>query len=196
MKPTDLLPEDIHAAVREMGTFVDCSEADLMRIYRLAQEHTRRRALEAMPVEKAMSHKVVSVPSSASPTEVETLLIRHHFSGMPVVDEADRIIGVVTEKDLLFKLEDRALFTLRGWVKRFFGGQTKANRKAHAKTIGEIMSTPPITVTGGTSLGRVATLLLERDINRVPVVNAGGKLIGIISRADLVRVLHKQEEAG
>ena len=195
MKPIELLPEDIRAAVREMGTFVDCSETDLMRIYRLAQEHSRRRVIEDIPAAKAMEREVVSVQLTASPAEVQALLVRHPFSGMPVVDDAGRVVGVVSEKDFLFKLEDQAFLTLKGRAKHLFGGQTKADRKAHAKTLDGIMSTPPITVTGEASLRQVATLLLERDITRGPVVDPDGKLIGIISQTDLLRVLHHHEEA-
>ena len=193
MKPIELLPEDIHAALKELGSFVDCSEADLMRIYKLAQEHTHQRALENIPARDAMHREVISVSASTSLADVEALLAEHHISGMPVVDDEQRVIGVVSEQDLLFKLENPTFFTLRDRVRHLFGDDS-AHRKAHADNLTELMSTPPVTVNDETSLGQVATLLLQRKINRVPVVDGADKLIGIISRADLVRVLHQQQE--
>lgn len=113
---------------------------------------------------------------------------------MPVVDDEQRVIGVVSERDLLFKLENPAFFTLRDRLRHLFGDDS-AHRKAHASNLTELMSTPPVTINDETSLGQVATLLLQRKINRVPVVDDADKLIGIISRADLVRVLHQQQES-
>ena len=194
MKPIELLPEDIHAAVKKLGSFVNCSEAELMRIYKLALEHTHQRALENIPARNAMHREVISVSASTSLADVKALLTEHHISGMPVVDDEKRVIGVVSEQDLLFKLENPAFFTLRDRVRHLFGDDS-AHRKAHASNLTELMSTPPVTVSDETSLGQVATLLLERKINRVPVVDEADKLIGIISRADLVRVLHQQQES-
>jgi CBS domain-containing protein len=194
MKPIEILPEDIRAAVKELGSFVDCSEADLMRIYKLAVKHTHRRALESIPVRKAMCSEVISTTADTSLAEIEALLTQHHISGIPVVDDEGRVIGVVSERDLLYKLEDPRFFSLKDRLRHLFGDDT-AQRKSRASNLTELMSTPPVTVTEETSLGQVATLLLERKINRVPVVDAADKLIGIISRADLVRVLHQKQES-
>jgi CBS domain-containing membrane protein len=177
-----------------MGTFVDCSEADPMHIYHLAPAHARCRVLEYIPVQQAMSREVVSVRASASVAEAEGQLLAHRIGGMPVVDDARRVVGVVSETDFLYKLEDRAFLGIKDRVRQLFGGAAKASRKFHADTVGEIMTALPITVTLDTPLGQVATLFLERGIKRVPVVDADGRPIGIVSRADLVRVLRDRGE--
>jgi CBS domain-containing protein len=110
-----------------------------------------------------MTTRVVSTRPSRKVEEVTRVLYFHGISGLPVVDEQDRVIAMVTEADIL-------------------------GRTTGQDTIRDIMSAPVHTVAEDTPLEEIATLLTDRKIKRVPVVREG-KLVGIVSRADVVRAL-------
>jgi len=110
-----------------------------------------------------MTKEVVSTRPSCKVEEVTRVLYYHGISGLPVIDEEKRVIGMVSEADILA-------------------------RKTGQETVGEIMSAPAYTVSEDAPLEEIAALLTEKKIKRVPVVREG-KLVGIVSRADVVRAL-------
>ena len=114
-----------------------------------------------VPVGEIMTRRVVSVPPTMPVAEVGQLIRERRITGLPVVDERGGIVGVVSEIDLATR-----------------PGATAA----------EVMSRQVATVTPDTSVREVAALLLERRIRRAPVV-ADGRMIGIVSRSDLLRLL-------
>ncbi len=110
-----------------------------------------------------MSKEVVSTRPSCKVEEVTRVLYFHGISGLPVIDDAKRVIGMVTEADIL-------------------------GRRTGQETVEDIMSAPAFTISEETPLEEIAVLLTDRKIKRVPVVR-DDKLIGIVSRADVVRAL-------
>jgi len=139
-----------------------------------------------MDVREVMSRGVVSIRPDAPLKEAIRLLDRHGISGLPVTDASGTVVGVLSEADILFKeargSDDHRRFA---WL---LGGEESARRRAkiEASTVGEAMNTPPVTIGPREPLRRAAALMLERRINRLPVVE-GGQLIGILTRADIAR---------
>ena len=193
MTDPEILPEDFRAALKEMHAYLDITEGDLLTIYRLAVEHARRRLTEGIHVDEVMHREVVSVTGGVHPHEAETLLFRHQIGGMPVVDGEGRVVGVISETDFLYRLEDPELFTFMDRLKHYLH-RKEHHGKAHGDTVAELMSAPALTVQASETVSRAATLMVERRVNRLPVVDGAGRLVGIVTRADLVRVLHRQEE--
>lgn len=111
-----------------------------------------------------MTHKVYTIRPEASIQEAAQLLFQQRISGVPVVDDADGMIGMLTEADII----------------------SKANREG--LKVRDIMSREVISVTEETPVDEIALLLSERKIKRVPVVR-NNKLIGIVSRADIVHAV-------
>jgi len=111
-----------------------------------------------------MTRKVYTIRSDASAQEAAQLLDQHRISGLPVVDEGSDIIGIVTEADIISKVDKEGL------------------------RVSDIMSTEVISVNEETAASEIALLLTERKIKRVPVVQ-DGKLVGIVSRADIVHAV-------
>ena len=111
-----------------------------------------------------MTSRVVTIDPEASAQEVAQLLDQKRISGVPVVDAEDMIIGIITEADIISKVDREGL------------------------DVAEIMSNEVIFVSEETSVSEIAMLLTDRKIKRVPVVN-DGKLVGIVSRADIVRAV-------
>jgi CBS domain-containing protein len=139
-----------------------------------------------------MTSPVEVVGPTADVREVATLMLTRRISGIPVVSEHGEILGIVTEGDLLHKETTDAM-------PRAASGAATAERparvdKLHGVTVGDLMSTPVITVGDDASLREIAELMLRRQIKRVPVVR-DGRLVGIVSRADVLRGLVRPDEA-
>lgn len=130
--------------------------------------------------------------------EVETLLHllrKHELPGVPVVNEAGRCVGIVTESDLVLSEEDADLhlphyISLFGGVvfleplKRF---ETRL-KKAFASTVDDMMTADPVTVDSDASVGEAARVIAERKHNRLPVVEHG-RLVGVVTRVDVLDAL-------
>ena len=190
MTDPEILDEDFSAALKEMSGFVDITEKDLLELYRLALKHASNRRTTHLLVEQVMTRNVISVKLGAHPHDAEALLFEHRISGLPVVDEGNRVVGVVSEQDFLHCLEDCDFMSFTDRVRHFLY-RKEYKRKTQCEKVEDLMTTPPITVQKGMSVNRVATILVEKKINRVPVVDDEGRLVGIVSRADLIKVLHE-----
>jgi CBS domain-containing protein len=141
-----------------------------------------------------MTTNVITVEPNTSVQELATLLSERGISGVPVVDSDNRLVGVVTEGDLLHRAEtgtERRIQRRRSrWLDTFVSDQEAARDyvKAHGRVVREIMTRDVISVSDTTELADIATLLETKRIKRVPVLS-DGKLVGIVSRANLVRAL-------
>ena len=130
-------------------------------------------------------------------TEVARLMVEHGVSGLPVVDAHGQLVGIVTEGDFLRRTETGTERRRRRWLEFLLGPGRLANEyvHSHARKIQEIMVPDVITVSQSTPLQDVVTVMERHRIKRVPVLD-GEKLVGIISRANLVQALaHLAEEA-
>lgn len=136
-------------------------------------------------VDDVMTLAVVSVDQDVSYRQVVDLLIENRFSAVPVVDAACRVIGLVSESDLLRKIE----YAGEGEPRLFEGRRRRGERrKALARTAADLMSTPPVVVPAGTPIAAAARLMDQEGVKRLPVVDDLGCLVGIVSRGDLLKV--------
>jgi CBS domain-containing protein len=145
-----------------------------------------------MEVKDLMTTKVVSVTPETPLKEVADLLVEHRIAGVPVCDAGGKVLGVVSESDILWK-EFRTPSDDGGLIDRLLDSAYGDDKRAKAKTAREAMSAPAITVEPDVSIARAARLMLENAVNRVPVVS-DGRLVGILSRADLVRAFRRPDE--
>jgi CBS domain-containing protein len=148
-----------------------------------------------LTVQDVMTTKVVTAHRETPLKDVARSLVRYRISGVVIVDDTSRVLGVVSEADLLIKESgETALPHRRG--ARILGEsrRTKAGlAKVRATTAGEAMTSPAVTVGPEESISAAAILMVERSINRLPVTRAG-RLVGIVSRADLVRAYVRTDE--
>jgi len=143
-----------------------------------------------MRAEDIMSRDPVTVRAEAPLAEVVELLAGRHLSGVPVVDAEGRLLGVLTESDLMRRVAaaaDAPPGFLAGLIR---DAAREAGRfaKIHGRTAQDVMTPDPLAVAPGASVAEVAKLLEERRIRRVPVVQ-DGRLLGLVSRADLLKAL-------
>ncbi len=130
-------------------------------------------------VAEVMTYNVVAVRRDAEFKEIVAVMHRRRVSAFPVLDEADRVIGVVSEADLL----PREAYPARP-------GQTARPRRVPAKatalTAGELMTSPAITIGADATVTEAARVMHSSKVKRLPVTDADGRLAGIVSRVDLL----------
>ncbi len=186
-KDIELRDEDIRDALKEIQGYVDVTEEDLIHIYRIALRHAKERLSWKLPVKDAMTTDVVTIKKDADIHEASRLLSEHRVSGLPVVDDENHVIGIITEADVLSMVGLKRGHTFRDIVKHLLG-EPMPERRAGSK-VEDIMTSPPITARPDDDIKVVAKILDDKRIKRLPVVDVEGKLTGIISRADIVRVM-------
>lgn len=146
-----------------------------------------------------MSAPAISVNENQTLQEVLELLAKHRFSGAPVVDAENRVIGVISDTDIIrysHQINVIPLSNLSGWISPYADISDLASiRKGYellTKTkTSQIMTKKVYTVNEDAEANEVAQLMNRRKINRVPVINSEGKLVGIITRADMVQCMAK-----
>jgi CBS domain-containing protein len=143
-----------------------------------------------MKAKDVMTPRVISIAPEATITEGVRLMLQNRISGLPVVDKAGNLVGIVTEGDFLRRAETGTERHRPRWLEFILGPGKLAGEYAHAhgRKIAEVMTTEPTTVTEDTPLDEVVQLMEKRRIKRVPVVR-GVALVGIISRANLLHAL-------
>jgi CBS domain-containing protein len=139
-----------------------------------------------MRVSDVMSRTLLSVPPDMPLRDVARLLNEHQISGVPVIDDGV-CVGVVSEADLLVKQLGRPL-SRRLPIEWIIGERHDPNelRRRAATTAREAMTSPAVTISADRPLREAAAIMVDRGVNRLPVV-AEGRVIGIITRSDLVR---------
>jgi CBS domain-containing protein len=143
-----------------------------------------------MRVKDAMTRKVVGVLPRATVAEALDLMMRSRVSGLPVIDEAGSLVGIVSEGDFLRRSEFGTAGPELHWLKDLFlpGQAAKAYARTHGRYVNEIMSRDVTTIGEDTRLEEAVALMEQHHVQRLPVV-AGDKVVGIITRADFVREL-------
>lgn len=142
-------------------------------------------------VADVMTTDVVTVHATTPFKDIARRLAERRVSAVPVVDDDDRVLGVVSETDLLRKEEYLAPWRSRRLAHR--GGRAE-RAKASGTVAAELMTAPAISVTMGASLPVAARLMTDHGITRLVVLNNDGRLAGIVSRSDLLRVFLTPDE--
>ena len=185
-----LSDEDLRAALLEMKTYIDVTEEDLKKIYEIALRHARERKIGQVLVQDVMTKHVITATPDGDLHEVARIISKHNIGGMPVVDEKRRVLGVISQSDILIVAGTPTRHAFKDFVLKKLGVPIPA-RKAGDK-VKDVMSVPPITCKGNDDLRDVAVLLDERRIKRIPVIDDEGTLIGLITRSDIIRFIGKK----
>ena len=141
-------------------------------------------------VNDVMTTTVIAVKQGASFKEVAALLRKYRVSAFPVLDDNQKVIGVVSEADLLAKA---ALNADRGGAITAMVHHNEL-KKADDVTTGDLMSSNVVTVKPDDTVEQAARLMYHLQVKRLPVVDAGGYLVGIVSRADLLTVFDRPDQ--
>jgi CBS-domain-containing membrane protein len=137
-------------------------------------------------VSDVMTHTVVAVGRDAPFKEIVQLFDQWKVSALPVLEGEGRVVGVVSEADLLHKEEFRDADDT--------GGEFADRLKAGAVTAGELMNAPAVSVHADATLAEAARIMARRKVKRLPVVDRVGMLQGVVSRGDLLKVFLRPDE--
>ncbi|MFK4105307.1 CBS domain-containing protein [Streptomyces sp. NPDC019531] len=141
-------------------------------------------------VSDVMTTPVAAVEGGAAFKDIVRTMQERKVSALPVVDGADRVVGVVSEADLLPKEEFRDSDPDRYTQLR----RLSDLRKAGSVTAAELMTSPALAVSADATLAQAAREMVRARVKRLPVVDDGGRLLGIVSRADLLKVFLREDE--
>ena len=145
-----------------------------------------------------MTKKIVTVSPETEITTAAKLMFKHHFNGLPIVDEAGRLLGIICQDDLIIqqkKVPLPSFFTLLDGIIPLVSYKKieKEVEKMVATTVAQAMTSNPITVGPETSLEDIATLMLKHNVHTLPVLEQN-KLVGVIGKEDILRTLMSSEE--
>jgi CBS domain-containing protein len=146
-----------------------------------------------MKIREVMTSDVMTVGPDASLKDVATMLAERRISGVPVVDGDGTVLGVVSEADIVQK--EAPAPSARTGLFRWLDVETgEVRAKIAARTAGEAMTAPAVTIEVDRQVSEAASLMVKRRIKRLPVVDKG-KLVGIVTRADLVEAFLRPDDA-
>lgn len=151
-----------------------------------------------MKAKDIMTREVITVKEEDTIEEVVKLILEHRISGVPVINDENEVIGIITESDLIYREKDISIpafvpllegFIFLESIKKF---EDKLRKKAAYK-VKNAMTTSVITVNHNEDVHRIANIMLSKKINRVPVTDDEGKLVGIITRSNILKSIKGDE---
>ena len=179
--------EDIAAALKSMDAFIDVAEEDLERIYLLATINRQKRTLGTVVCRDIMTRNVTSVSPQTPLSAVWEVLRQRNIRGVPVVDDEDRVVGMVAISDFLKNTDWN--WNRRGRLRCLLTSPRQAPAVA-----ADIMTAPVIALREDSHVAELFGTFASHGINHVPVVGANDRLAGIITRLDLLNLFGSQLE--
>jgi CBS domain-containing protein len=174
------------AAMKAMHGYIDITPADFKEVYRVAYALARQRMMTALKAADIMAAPVHTIGADADLLAAATLLAEKGISGAPVIDTLGRVVGVLSEKDFLRQMGAGQGGSFMQVVALCLKSKGCVAPSMVNRTVGDIMSAPPITAGADMAIGAISALLMEKNINRLPIVDADGRAVGIVTRTDLV----------
>ena len=143
-----------------------------------------------MRAHQIMTRSVISISPEATVLEAANVVLQSHISGLPVLDAAGKLVGIVSEGDFLRRSEIGTQRKRGRWLKFLLGaGHAAADFvQENGRRISEVMTRDPLTITEDTPLEEIVTLMQKKGVKRLPVMR-GEKLVGIVTRANLLQAV-------
>jgi CBS domain-containing membrane protein len=186
--PPEISDDDVYEAMKEIEGYLDITPGDFKVLYGLAYRHAVARLAKSVKARDVMTRDAVSVQIDTPLAEVARLMALRRVSGVPVLDAQHRVTGVISEKDFVSHLcgggDLRSFMEVVAACLSTNGCLSLPMRQQKAE---EIMTRPAVTVTEESTISEIASLMAEKRINRVPVTDEDGRLVGMVARADIVQ---------
>ena len=148
-----------------------------------------------MKIKEIMTREVKSISPDATVPEALDLLEKLEISGLPVIDEKDKLLGMFTEKDILSHILPSYIHNVGRFV---YEQNPKATKRKFAELskikVRQLMRHDVVTVTEDTTLCEVARMMLTQKARRIPVLDKSGKVVGIVARCDVLKAFEKEAE--
>jgi len=183
----EIKEEDILEAMRAIPGYLDITPGDFKEVYRLAFQHALERLSRAVTAAEIMTTDVVAVMPDTPVAEVAAAMGRRGVSGVPVVDAGHKVVGVISEKDFLSRMGVKDAKNFMSLVAGCLMTKGCVALPIKAALAADLMTSPAVTVAPDTPVRTIAALLNDRGINRAPVTDPAGRLLGLVSRGDIVK---------
>jgi len=141
-----------------------------------------------MRAHQIMTRSVISITPDATILEAAKTMLRHHVSGLPVVDAAGKLVGVVSEGDFVRRSEIGTQRKRGRWLTFLLGESVADYVREHGRKVSDVMTSEPITITEDATLEDIVNAMETNDVKRLPVMR-GDELVGIVSRANLLQAV-------
>ncbi len=150
-----------------------------------------------MRASQIMSRQVITVGVDASVTDAIKIMLAHHISGLPVVDAAGKLVGIVSEGDFIRRAELGTERKRGRWL-TFLAGADRAAldfARAHGHKVGQIMTANPVTIAEDTPLDQIVAIMEARNVKRLPVIR-NDAIVGMVTRADFLPAIASLARSG
>lgn len=192
--PVDISEHDVIEAMKLIQGYIDITPGDFKEVYQSAYTLAIKRLLDSLTAEKIMTRPVIFVDQEMALVGAADLLAEKQISGCPVVGHEGKVVGVVSEKDFLREMGFGTTPSFMQLATHCLNSKSCMIRNLHNKTVGAIMTKPPITASLEMTIGAISTLFAEQEINRLPIVDNAGKPVGMVTRTDLAHSYHSLGE--
>ncbi len=183
----DISDDDVLKAMKEIDGYLDITFSDFKELYHVASSHALKRLMHSVKARDIMTKEVISVGIHTSSKETAEAMAKHSVSGVPVIDDQDRVIGIISEKDFLFRMGNKEIRSFMSIIARCLENKGCLAVPIRKQKAEDIMTFPVITVSEDTPVFDIVNCFAEENINRVPVLSQEMKLVGIVSRADALQ---------
>jgi CBS domain-containing membrane protein len=187
--PPEITEEDILSAMRSMEGYIDITPADFREFYIKAYKHARERLLDGITAGEIMTREVYSISSESNISLAADMMAKSKVSGLPVLNNNNELIGIISEKDLIKSVIKDAPPSLMSVIARCLSNKGCLALSLKKLKVVDLMTAPAIAVYENTPLSEVINLMNKNSINRLPVKEKNNRLIGIITRSDIIRAI-------
>lgn len=185
--------DDFKHALEDIDSFIDVSLDDLMEINAMAQKHARLRMVESTQIDDIMTADVATVTADTSLRDAARILLELRISGLPVVDEHGTLTGVVTEADFLCAMGIPCHHPAHNlWQTLDAMFRQPPHGAVNAHNVGDIMTPKVVTIGAKQTLHDAIAAMKKNHVKRLVVVDNKQKVIGIVTRSNLVKLFLQQ----
>jgi CBS-domain-containing membrane protein len=190
LTPLDISEQDVIEAMKAVEGYIDITPGDFKEVYQAAYALAVKRLLNTLKAGNIMSKTVVLLEQDLALVQAAALLAEKNISGAPVVNSDGKLVGVVSEKDFLREMGFGATPSFMQIATNCLNNKSCMIGRLHNRTVGHIMTKPPITGAPEMTIGTISALFAERGINRLPIVDDDGRPVGVVTRTDLAHAFH------
>ena len=188
--PPDISELDIIEAMKAVQGYVDITPGDFRQIYQVAYDMATNRLLNTVTATQLMTQSVLLVEQTMTLMQAAALLADNQVSGAPVIDTENKLVGIVSEKDFLKEMGFGSNPSFMQIATHCLHNKSCMIGNLHGRTVADIMSKPPISGAPEMTVGAISSIFTKQRVNRLPIVDNEGLIVGIVTRTDVAQAYH------
>jgi CBS domain-containing membrane protein len=190
ISPPDISEQDIIEAMKTLQGYVDITPGDFKQIYQIAYTMVINRLLNTVTAAELMTKTVLLVEQTMSLVQAASILAESQVSGAPVIDDQKKIVGIVSEKDFLEEMGFGSNPSFMQIATHCLHDKSCMIGNLRGRAVADIMTKPPIVGAPEMTIGDISTIFTKQKINRLPIIDKNGLIVGIVTRTDLAHAYH------